>query len=150
MKAMFMAVSVVMVGLCGCVSLGSDNGGTIGKVQAIDDQLLASKGVPPEVTARIRKALGIVDLRTLPDSARVLPEGWAWKQDILDADGKVVDVAKLRKGAPYIVPDGSDQVTTVLPADLFPEQAAGAEALIGQILEAVAKDPALLQTVTTE
>lgn len=140
---------VALVGLCGCSTvsgLKESPGGTIGAVQALDDAAAAKYGVPPEVTARVRKALGIIDTRALPDASRVLPAGWTWKQDILDGDGKPVDVSKFHKGPPYIVPDGTAPQNSVTTADLFPDMAAvSAEEAILKLIGAIKADPSLLE-----
>lgn len=151
MKMMLLAA---LVGLCGCSTvseLKDKPGGTIGAVQSADDALAARYGVSPEMTARIRKALGIIDTRTLPDASRVLPAGYTWKQDILDKDGKVVDLSTLRKGLPYIVPDGSQADSAVTMGDVFAGQAGGlspqAASMLEQILGEIEKDPTLLEAV---
>lgn len=101
---------VFVVALCGtlaasgCASLDKAKaltaapGGVLGLVQSADEKLAAKYGVPVSVVKTVRSALGIPDVRTLPDSSRVLPAGWQWSYDLLDAEGRVVDASQFHWG----------------------------------------------------
>lgn len=140
---------------CGTVNKvigGGSSGGAIGALQSVDDKLAAQAGLPPGVLSQIRSTLGVIDVRKLPTSSRILPLGWTWKQDILDQDGKPVDVSKFHRGPPYIIPDGTTSNNTVTAADLFP--VAGATlpsdpvAALTVLIDAIKADPTLIQSVT--
>lgn len=133
----------LLILLCGCSTLSSSKGGAIGAVQTFDDQLAAKYGVPQSVVDTIRKTLGVVDTRTLPDSSRVLPAGYTWKQDWLDAQGNVVDFAKFHKGLPYVVAAGP--VSTAVTAEDLPEAEDEASAALIGIIKAIQANPELLK-----
>lgn len=133
--------------LAACSSL---KGGLIGAVQEADDKLAAANGISPAVMEKIRSTVGIIDVRKLPSQSRILPTGYTWRQDILDGEGKPVDVSKFHRGPPYIVPDGTQVDNVVLPADLIvtpgkPVDPADPMAALTTLIQAIQADPALLE-----
>lgn len=114
-----LSIALALLVVCSGCSMLSQSGGTIGAVQTLDDQIAAKYGVPQSVVDTVRKTLGILDTRTFPDSSRVLPAGYSWKRDILDASNKVVSVETLHWGTPYVITAGPVSSSGVAPGDLL-------------------------------
>jgi hypothetical protein len=93
-------------------------GGTIGAIQSFDDALAAKYGIPVETVAKVRSALGIIDVRTLPGSDRVLPEGYAWTRDVLDDSNRVVNTAGYHWSAPRVIQAGNASTLPIGASDL--------------------------------
>lgn len=82
--------------------------GLFARIQKTDDALAQKYGIPLSVVQKARQVVGIPDARTLPTGDRVLPEGWAWKYDLLDAEGNVVDPQAYHwDTVPKVVPKGT-------------------------------------------
>jgi len=115
----FVAVLVAAGLLCGGCSLTTGAltgaGGVLGAVQTADEALAAKYGVPKSVVQTVRTTLGIPDARTQPKADQVLPVGWPWAYDVLDAEGKVVDVSGYHYGdTPRLRKAGSLPVSTFM------------------------------------
>lgn len=108
-----------ILALLACLSM-TGCGTVFPSLQKATNAAAAKYGVPQSVVDEGRKVLGIPDSNNLPDPSRVLPAGYKWERDILDGDGKIVDVTKFRKGPLRIVPDGTAPGETVTAYDLFP------------------------------
>ena len=137
-------IVLAAVALTGCASM---KGGTIGAVQTLDDSLAAKYGIPASVVSQARSALGIVDVRTLPDSNQVLPAGYTWTQDILDASNRVVDVSAYHYSAPRIVQAGQVATAPVTIGALgvgTTNSLAGLDQLLATIAPILKANPALL------
>lgn len=136
-----MLVAVVAGLLSGCANM-SQPGGSFGMLQTADETLAAKYGVPVAVMGKIRTVLGIPDVRTLPDASRVLPEGWAWKYDLLDASNRVVDVTQFHYDkTPRLIPAGTNVANPIIPASVT--SATGTET-IERLLKLLQDNPGLL------
>ena len=122
-------------------------GGAMGALQSADEQLAVKYGIPITAVQTVRKALGIPDVRKAPDANQVLPKGWMWKYDLLDANGVVVNPADYHWGnIPRVAAVANNVGTNVFVA-------AEASAVINptDALEAMLKmlqaNPSLLESV---
>jgi len=148
-------LSIALLAVCSLAGCAGINGGLIGSVQSADDKIAAANGISPAVMAQIRQTVGIIDVRKLPSQSRILPAGWTWQQDILDGEGKPVDVSKFHRGPPYIVPDGTMVDNTVKPSDLIPAPGKPVDpadplAALTTLIEAIQADPSLLEPAVKE
>ena len=141
---------LTVAGLCalllaGCASV-QPQGGTIGLVQQANDVLAEKYGVSPDIMARVRKALGIVDARSLPRADRILPDGCTWTQDVLDASNRVVDVTLFHWSVPRVVVGTGYGSAVVTAGDVLPGAVStnGADALEG-LLQMLLAHPELLK-----
>lgn len=129
-------VAVAAMGLSGCTT------GAFAKLQSADEALAAKYGIPVSVVQGARKALGIPDARTIPDSSRVLPAGWMVYYDVLDATGGVVNVT----GYHYSDVPKVRQVTTEATSVFTPAPSAESQTMsLEALLNVIKANPDLLK-----
>lgn len=144
------AMFAIVVIACGCTSMTGPNklgtimatkGGVLGAIQTADEALAVKYGVSVSVVKFTRKMLGIPDARTLPNADQVLPASWTWAYDMLDGEGKVVDISGYHYGdTPRLRKAGS------LPASVFTAPATASDAIT---LESVLSVIGAASAVTT-
>ena len=139
-KVALIAVLAAVVLAAGCAQMGA-KGGVMGAIQTADEALAARYGVPKSAVASVRKALGIPDARTLPNSNEVLPKGYVWHYDLLDATGRVVDPNSFHWGTFPVV-----TAVAAMPTNVFSAPVAPIDSLEG-ILKLLQDNPELLREV---
>jgi len=130
----------------GCASISriaGTQGGAMGALQSADDALAARYGIPKAIVSQMRTILGIPDARTLPDASRVLPAGWAWRYDLLDASNRVVDTTLYHwDTVPRVHPTSSNTLLDVF--GVAPGQPAASALTLEGILQIIEANPGLL------
>ena len=137
---------VILLGAWGCAGISriaGTQGGALGALQSADDALAARYGVPKAIVSQMRTILGIPDARTLPDASRVLPAGWAWRYDLLDASNRVVDVSLYHwDTVPRVHPTSTNTLLDVF--GVAPGQPAASALTLEGLLQIIQANPGLL------